>query len=405
MKPRRAVPPTKHLRRTCLVTLSATCIYVCVRRRLTRDARVRSASDEEEVVPRATRNRPGDGTAGGEDSGEESGLDETEVRERKQRDETPCIGQRQLVYAWRPLDAPLDWANTVYSIVRASAHSAAGEVLLAIVDVLMLLTRKDRLFANKKLVQFKLWLEHQGVSCEPHCPCVAWVPIALPSDTRAVDQVALLPFPALRGGPRATSAGWRGSRSGRGQRSGPEGHGYAVLRVLGSALRAALDVWAEGRLRERGGALAGTPPRILLLCLPLAVKLSLVADRDRWLQAAGGRQWLQAEVEQPGGGNAVSAALRARFRRTTELENASRLTAEQEAMAAAMPRWFALLLRAVRASAATGGQDAGPADASSRPAWRGVPGELSEEQVLEEVVIALRRSVPLSRFPPLRTGC
>ena len=110
-------------------------------------------------------------------------------------------------------------------------------------------------------------------------------------------------------------------------------------------------------------------------------------------------------MEQPGGGNAVSAALRARFRRTTELENASRLTAEQEAMAAAMPRWFALLLRAVRASAATGGQDANPADASSRPAWRGVPGELSEEQVLEEVVIALRRSVPLSRSPPLRTGC
>ena len=129
---------------------------------------------------------------------------------------------------------------------------------------------------------------------------------------------------------------------------------------------------------------------------PLSAKLSFIADRDRWLQAAGGRQWLQAEVEQPGGGNAVSVALRARFRRTTELENASRLTTEQEAMAAAMPRWFALLLRAVRASAATGGQDANPADSSSRPAWRGVPGELSEQQVLEEVVIALRRSVPLS---------
>ena len=399
MKPRRAVPPTKHLRRTCLVTLSASAFYVHVRRRLTRDARVRSASDEEEVIPRATRNRPGDGPAGGEDSGEESGLDETEVRERKQRDETPCVGQRQLEYAWRPLDAPLDWANTVYSIVRASAHSAAGEVLLAIVDVLMLLTRKDRLFANKKLVQFKLWLEQQGVSCEPHCPCVAWVPIALPSDTRLLIRLRYYRFRRFEAAPAQPLLVGEGVAPGAGSDQGPKGMvtpccAYSDLRYV---LR-----WMCGPKGGCGKEVALWQARRPGCCpaFPLSVKLSLVADRDRWLQAAGGRQWLQAEVEQPGGGNAVSTALRARFRRTTELANASRLTAEQEAMAAAMPRWFALLLRAVRASAATRGQDAGPADASSRPAWRGVPGELSEEQVLEEVVIALRRSVLLSRSPP-----
>ena len=116
---------------------------------------------EDEIAPRSTRSRATLGTGPGaatdrESVGEgddEDGIDETD---KKARNEMEFVGQRELEYTWRPLSAPVNTSGFGSTILRCSTHSVAAEVLLAITDVLMLVTRKDRVFANKKLPGLKI---------------------------------------------------------------------------------------------------------------------------------------------------------------------------------------------------------------------------------------------------------
>jgi hypothetical protein len=340
-------------------------------------------SSEEEIVPRATRSSrtaPGGAAASGEgaddEEGDESSSDEVE---RKVRNETEFVGQRELDYTWRPLDTPLDAPGFTNTPVRCSTHSSAAKVLLAVTDVLMLVTRKDRVFANKKLVVLKGWLETHEV-------------------------------PILYYGFRPR--GWSGNEE---RSDTQEYRGKMTPCVAYENVRFVLR-W---------------------LCGSKGRSADLVAS---WKEA-GGRQWLQAEIEnatseldpqqrQQCGGDATVAALRTRFHRQTEQEQLAKDIKEKERLVEALPRWYKLLCRATgrataRAAAAAaaaaavadaeGGkseEEAAAAEegwpAARRPVWlrerhgRAVLPPATVDETLAELVYALRRagSFPLYRTVP-----
>lgn len=223
-------------------------------------------TSEEDIAPRLTRGRAGgqQGEPNGAAGDDDDNSDGDEEVERKVNTPAEFVGQREIYYTWRPLDAPLDAVGYTTTSVRVSTHTPVNKTLLAITDLLMLVTRKDRLFANKKMVTFKVWLEAQGV-------------------------------PVVYYGFRPR--GWTGNDE----------------TVLGQEYR--------GKITP---CLAYDDIRLVLrwLCGTKGRSGDLV---ETWKEA-GGRQWLQAEVEVEGGatgtgqsGDAVVMALRARFHREKEL--------------------------------------------------------------------------------------
>lgn len=335
------------------------------------------SSSEEELVPRATRSRStlSDVALGDTAEYESGGENDVEDERKARNNEKEFVGQRELEYTWRPLGTPLDAPGFGSTVLRCSTHSAAAEVLLAITDVLMLVTRKDRVFANKKLPGLKSWLETHGVPM--------W-------------------YYGFR--PR----GWTGNEE---RSDSQEYRGNMTPCLAYENVRFVLR-WLCGSKARTG---------------------DLVAS---W-KAAGGRQWLQAEIEHSNGfsapgnggrgaGDTAVAALRARNHRQTEQERFTKETSQKERLVQALPRWYQLLCRATECAAATAAASASgemtsgsvnvtaaecenPPDwpAARRPLWlrelhgRTVAQVIGVEEVLSELTRALRRAggFPLYRSP------
>eukprot|EP01043_Picozoa_sp_COSAG02_P058224 COSAG02_NODE_7211_length_3117_cov_5.268390_2_plen_660_part_00 len=327
---------------------------------------------DEEVIPRATRSRATLGAATDRESVGED-VDVEDATEKKARNEMEFVGQREPAYTWRPLDTPLNAPGFSTTVLRCSAHSAAADVLLAITDIVMLVTRKDRVFANKKLPGLKSWLETHGVPI--------W-------------YYGFRPRGWTDGNERSDTQEYRGTMT--------PCLAYENVRFV---LR-----WLCGGKGRSG---------------------DLVAS---W-KAAGGRQWLQAEIEgnginvpgqlAGGAGDAAIAALRARFHRQTEQDLLAQEAKQKTRLPQALQRWHQLLCRAAgrataRAAVAAAAADSTNATASSqadeessdwpavrRPVWlrelHGRPVEVSTgvEETLVELSRALRRA---GGFPLYRSS-
>ena len=323
---------------------------------------------DEEVIPRATRSRATLGAATDRESiGEDDDVED--ATDKKARNEMEFVGQRDPAYTWRPLDTPMNVAGFGTTVLRCSTHSAAADVLLAITDLVMLVTRKDRVFANKKLPGLKSWLETHGVPI--------W-------------YYGFRPRGWTDGDERSDTQEYRGNMT--------PCLAYKNVRYV---LR-----WLCGGKGRSG---------------------DLVAS---W-KAAGGRQWLQAEIETStgngngsnvpgqvasGAGDAAIAALRARFHRQTEQDLLAQEAKQKERLPQALKRWHQLLCRAAgraTARAAVAGAAAGSTDAAAsaqadeescdwpavrRPVWlrelHGRPVKVSTgvKETLAELSRALRRA-------------